>query len=153
MKWRTQYDYDADAKEREATDILCEDETMTVQGAPDADINALVARFGITDGSQLPTQLGYPIGPEYYGDFSDVPDLRQALENAKLTEELFMTLPAQVRARFENNAFNLWSFVNDPANAEEAVTLGLLSRVAPEASQAPKTGDSGASAPNPDTPK
>lgn len=147
IKWRTQYDDVADAKEREATDISCPEDVQTSQDTSNSDINQIVARFGIGDGSVLPTTLGYPIGPEYYGDFSEIPDLRGALDAQRNIQEIFAELPAKVRSRFKNDPYALWEFVNDPESTEEAVTLGLLSPIDPGANKA----DSGQPAPNPGT--
>ncbi|QCQ84604.1 internal scaffolding protein [Blackfly microvirus SF02] len=128
--WRHQYDAERDEAEREATDIYCEDESLTVQDAPDADINKLLERFGLKDGSELP---GEPLGivdPRYYGDFSETPDLRTALDSVReqvhAAETNFQQLPARIRARFKNNAAELYQWVMDPQNIEEAVEIGLL---------------------------
>lgn len=130
MTWRIQYDYDADADVRAATDILCEDESLTMQDAPDADLNALVARMGINDGSLLPgMQLGVA-DPRFYGDFTDMPDLRSALDRLHDAEYKFADLPATIRNRFRNDPYELHAWVSDPQNLEEAVKLGLLHRTA-----------------------
>lgn len=156
IKWRTQYDDEADARERKATDIFCPEDVQTSQDLSNSDINQIVARFGITDGSVLPTSLGFPIGPEYYGDFTEIPDLRGALDAQRNISEIFAELPAKVRSRFQNDPYALWEFVNSPENLEEAVTLGLLSRRDPEPNKAdsgqPKPAP-GTSAPDPVTPK
>ena len=41
-------------------------------------------------------------------------------------EEAFMTLPAVVRARFANDPAGIFTFLQDPANRDEAVKLGLI---------------------------
>lgn len=154
IQWRTQYgDSKLEKADSKAAEILCEDETLTVQNAPDADINQVIKRFGITDGSVLPTSLGFPIGPEFYGDFSDIPDLRTALETQRQVGETFAQLPADLRARFRNDPYALWEYVNDPKNLDEAVQLGLLSRLDPTPNSTVESGTnnapaSSASAPN-----
>lgn len=145
IKWRTQYDDEADARERKATDIYCPEDVQTSQDLSNSDINLIVARFGINDGSSLPTNLGFPITPEYYGDFTEIPDLRGALDAQRNITEIFAELPAKVRSRFQNDPYALWEFVNDSNNVEEAVTLGLLSRIDPT----PNKADSGQPAPAP----
>jgi len=125
--YRQQYDDEADEIERDVSTIICEDETKTIQGAPDADINELLARFGINDGSILPATLGV-FDPRYYGDFSEIPDLRTALDNTRLAEQRFMELPADLRAEFNNDPYALYTWVTDPQNGEEAVKMGLLAR-------------------------
>jgi len=64
-----------------------------------------------------------------YGDFTNVPDLRTALDMVNDAKNRFMALPAKLRTRFDNDPANLWSFVNDPENADLAVTLGLLQKL------------------------
>lgn len=122
--WRKQYDEEADALARAATDIECKDESrVQAQFAEDANLNIIVQRFGIPVDSPLPVA---PADPRYYGDFSDVPDLRTALERVRDAQERFYALPAAVRARFENSPIVMYEFVSDPANVEEARSLGLL---------------------------
>ena len=139
IKWRKQYDEDEDAKARAATDIHCEDESLTVQDAPDADINVLMARMGIKDGSILPADLNIT-APGYYGDLTDIPDMQEALARVHEAEDRFMELPAKIRARFNNRPFELHMFINNPENYDEAVTLGLLQRVAKRATTNDTTG-------------
>lgn len=92
--------------------------------AKDADLNEIVRRFGINDGSIPPAALD----PSFYGDFSSVPDFREALEQTRLANERFAALPAEIRNRFQNDPVLLWDFVTDPQNFEEAIKLGLLKR-------------------------
>lgn len=134
FQFRTQYDVEADEKIGQATALICEDASLTqTQFVEDCDINVLARRFGLTD-SPMPVGA---FDPSHYGDFSDVPDLRTALDLVNDAKNKFMALPAKLRERFHNQPGRLWDFVNDPQNAEEAVRLGLLVRrdiVSPEAS-------------------
>lgn len=127
INWRHQGDYKRDAEERAATDITCRDESLTMQSfTEDADLNVIAKRYGI-DG-QIPVA---PINPAMYGDFSDAPDLREALDRTRDAKNKFMDLPAKLRARFRNDPSELWDFVNDPENWEEALRLGILAKPAP----------------------
>lgn len=128
FRWRTQYDDTQDLITRELTNIECLDEHLAIQNAPGADINETLAQFGITDGSILPGQLGID-DPRYYGDHSDMPDLRTALDRLQIAQEMFNALPADIRSRFRNDPIQLHEWVSQPANAEEAVKIGLLSRI------------------------
>lgn len=145
--FRTQYDIEADEKIGLETATTCEDPSLAQQQfVQDCDINVLARRFGLTD-SAMPVG---PIDPAHYGDFTDVPDLRTALELVNDAKNKFMALPAKMRERFNNQPGRLWDFVNDPENAEEAVRLGLLARreiVPPAASEGATSPDGGASAP------
>lgn len=129
IQWRHQNDRAADAEERERTTIYCNDESLTQQQfAKDADLNEIVRRFGITDGA-IPPQA---IDPAYFGDFSDVPDFRTALETTRAAIDNFNNLPAELRKRFGNDPVELHNFVHDEANEEEAIKLGLLKKLPPE---------------------
>lgn len=137
---RDQYDDDRDAYERALTDITPEGPSLTQQHfAKDADINEIVKRFGITDGSIPPAATD----PRYYGDFSNVPDFRQALDATKTAADRFALLPFAIRERFGNDPVRLWQFVTNEANNEEAIKLGLLKdfRTPPPADTPPVKAD------------
>lgn len=116
--------------------------------AKDADLNTIVKRYGITDGAILPAAAD----ARYYGDFSDAFDLRDALDRTRDAVAKFNALPSELRRIFENDPALLHDWVSDPANIEQAVELGLLSKAAlgtanrkpapeaptPEADKAPK---------------
>lgn len=91
----------------------------------DADINVLMKRMGVKDGSILP----YFHDPRaLYGDFSEMPsDPTEAAEMLREGQIAFMKLPGAVRQRF-NNPEELFQFMNDDSNYEEAVKLGLLAK-------------------------
>lgn len=125
--WRQQYDYNRDAIERALSDSRPVGDTMTEQHhAADADLNVVLRRFGVTDGSKIPTDAGIRIDPSWYGDFSNAVDLHTALEQMRAAEERFMTLPAELRAKFDNRWTHLHDWVNDPRNLDEAIALKML---------------------------
>lgn len=125
IQWRHQWDYKRDAEERALTDIRCTDPTLTQQHfAEDADLNTIAKRFGLT-GKPMPVTSW---DPSHYGDFTDVPDLRTALEQIRTAQQNFENLPPEIRGRFYNDPAKLWDFVHDPSNAEEAIRLGILER-------------------------
>jgi len=131
ITWRLQWDYDADAIEREATNIdFTGDPGKTIQEpAEDADINVLMQRFGVKDGSILP----YWYAPaNMYGDYSNMPDDPVLIANILRDGEIaFMMLPAKIRQRFGSGP-ELYNWLSDVKNNEEAVELGLLSRETPQ---------------------
>lgn len=87
----------------------------------EVDINAIVARARVSGGfSHVNTK------PVIYGDFTTVPDYMSALLIIKNASTMFEALPAVVRDRFANDPGKLMVFVSDPANADEARSLGLL---------------------------
>lgn len=127
IDWRTSND---GLEEEASVEFAIEDqgESMTVQsGKDDADINVIVRRFGI--GDQMPRPLSVP----QFGDFSGVADYQEALEQLRVADEAFMDLPADLRKRFENDPGQLWLFVQDPANLDEARKLGIVEPLPVEA--------------------
>lgn len=128
FNWRHQYDERRDELEGFNAATLNAEESLTQQHhAEAADINVLARRFGLDKGP-IPTTA---TDPRYYGDLSEVPDLRTALDLVNDAKNRFMELPPRIRSRFRNSPAELWAFINDPENADEAVRLGLLK--APEA--------------------
>lgn len=61
-----------------------------------------------------------------YGDFSDIPNYTDMLNKTIKVRNYFMSLPAMVRAKFENDPQQLIDFVSDPKNLKEARDLKLL---------------------------
>lgn len=126
--YRHQYDEAADAIERANTDIGDLGPSLTQQHfTADADLNEIVRRYGVTDGAIPPA----PQDPSAYGDFTDVPTFRQAMDNVAEAKNRFMSLPAALRAKFNNNAGIMFDWVSNPDNTEEAIKLGFLKRVEP----------------------
>lgn len=109
--------------------------------AADCDINRMMQRMGVTK-VPVPREV---YDPNYYGDLTGAPlSLQEALDRVRQARERFDALPARLRAEFDNSPAALWDWINDPANGDEAVELGLLHRV--PAPSAPGT-DTGAGAP------
>lgn len=120
---RTPYNYDVDAVSNE-TGLKCEDPSLAQQhSAEECDINYIVERFGVT--GQLP-ENNRPMPT--YGDFTGVSDYRQALDAVTQAQEAFMSLPANVRERFDNDPALFVDFCSstDPADRSEAIELGLI---------------------------
>lgn len=125
IQWRKQYDEAVDAVIRAETATYNNEPALTQQHhAESADLNIIVGRFGVKDVA-IPAAAA---DANYYGDFTDVPDFREALDNTREAIERFNALPASVRSRFNNDPVQLFEFVTDEANAEESVKLGLLTK-------------------------
>jgi len=117
---RTPYNYDTDAASNESG-LHCEDASLAQQHFKDeCDINNILRQFNIT--GLLPEA---PLSPRY-GDFTGVVDYHSALNQVIAAEDEFMSLPATLRARFENDPARLIEFLNNPQNKDEAVSLGLV---------------------------
>lgn len=116
---RTPYNYDTLAASDESG-IACEDASLAQQQFKDeCDINNILRQFNIT--GQLPNA---PLSPRY-GDFTGISDYKTALDRVIAADEEFMNLPANIRARFDNDAANLIEFLNNEENRAEAEKLGL----------------------------
>ncbi len=59
-------------------------------------------------------------------DVSEMPDYRTSLDWIRSADEMFMQLPATLRARFDNEPAEFLDWTSDPANRDEMVELGLL---------------------------
>lgn len=117
---RTPYNYDTNAASNESG-LHCEDATLTQQHFKDeTDINNILRQFNIT--GQLPENTLSP----RYGDFTGISDYQSALNAVIAAESEFDSLPAQIRARFNNNPEELINFIDNDQNYDEAVKLGLV---------------------------
>lgn len=116
---RSPFNYDVAHASRESG-LLCLDESLTLQSqAADADINVIVKRFGITgvmpQGFKLPT----------YQDFEGLFDYRSAVEAVRNAQYMFVQVPADIRARFDNDPGKFMAFCVNPANLAELRKMGL----------------------------
>lgn len=89
----------------------------------DADINIVMQRFGITDGSLDPSQIRWE-----EIDLSDAGDFQSIQNQMVRAKELFMQLPADLRYAFNNDPAQMFDWVRNPDNLEEAIELGFLKR-------------------------
>lgn len=121
VKVRGAYNYDADEVSRE-TAYYDDTPSKTDQSfAEEVDINTIVKRFGLT--GEMPQQVAMPT----YADFREaVTDYHTALLMLRQADDAFMSLPAELRARFHNDAGELVTFLEDPSNRPEAERLGLV---------------------------
>jgi len=116
---RAPYNYDM-AKVSDETGLFCADASLAVQdAAEEADINTIVRRFGLT--GQLPDAVDAPV----YADFEEVLDFHSAMVAVRKAETAFMTMPADVRARFANDPGRFVDFCSDEKNLAEMKELGL----------------------------
>ena len=117
---RTQYNYDTNAASK-AGALACLDESRTQQSfTEECDINTIVRRFNLT--GTLPVAARAPT----YGDFSEVMDYQTALNAIIAAEDSFMTLPAEIRKKFNNDAGAFVDFCSDEANRAELEKMGMI---------------------------
>ena len=90
----------------------------------ECDVNVIVKRFRDVNGVDLSRIPANALGGSY-GDFFDAVDYRTAQDQILQGRALFDALPERIRSRFGFDPGALADFMQDPANAEEAVRLGL----------------------------
>ena len=130
---RTPYNYDRDAATNESG-LACEEPSLAQQHHKDeCDINNILRQFNIT--GLLPES---PLSPRY-GDFSGISDYHTAMNRVIAAQDEFDALPAQIRARFDNDPAQLIEFLENSDNRSEAEELGLIEKAAAEAVEAAKT--------------
>lgn len=66
--------------------------------------------------------------PPQYFDASDVPDLAESLAIYDRAQVAFMTLPAKVRAEFDNDPLQFVAYAENPANIEQMRNWNLAPR-------------------------
>ena len=129
---RTPYNYDKDAASNESG-LHCEDASLAQQHyKEECDINTILQKFNIT--GLLPEQ---PLSPRY-GDFTGIGDYHTAMNRVIAVQEEFEALPAQIRARFDNDPSQLIEFLENSENRPEAEELGLVEKAAAEVVEAAK---------------
>lgn len=117
---RQSLDYDTNAAGDEDA-IHCKDPSLAQQQfAEESDINFIADRYGLT--GELPTVLKMPA----YGDFTGIYDFQSANNAVIAARDQFLTLPAKLRARFDNDPQKLLAFLHDEENRPEAEFLGLV---------------------------
>lgn len=72
----------------------------------------------------------------FYGDVSQIPDYATAMQIVIDVGKQFMTLPAKIRERFDNDPEKMLAFLSDERNRKEAEELGML-KAKPETSDTP----------------
>jgi phage internal scaffolding protein len=129
---RTPYNYDTDAASNESG-LACEEPSLAQQHyKEECDINTILQKFSIT--GILPDM---PVSPRY-GDFTGINDDHTALNRVIAAQEEFEALPAQIRARFDNDPAKLIEFLQDDNNRAEAEELGIVNKAAAEVVEAAK---------------
>jgi phage internal scaffolding protein len=129
---RTPYNYDKDAASNESG-LHCEDASLAQQHfKEECDINTILQKFNIT--GLLPEA---PLSPRY-GDFTGIGDYHTAMNRVIAVQDEFEALPAQIRARFDNDPAQLIEFLENSDNRPEAEELGLVEKAAAEVVEAAK---------------
>lgn len=126
---------------QEVSDAFTNDsgtETIVKQApAQEQDINEIVRRYAGT--GFLPVGPGAPV----YGDFSGVLDYDSAVEKVEEVERRFMSLPPEVRLRFNNSPSELVRQVSVMTTDELAKALEVPAGGGPAGSESAPTNSGG----------
>lgn len=95
------------------------------QFAHEADVNNIMARYRRTGLLVDPAAVNQSRVARY-GDFSGGVDFQAAQNKIALVRNAFGELPSDIRRLFDNDPAQLLDYISDPANADEAAELGLL---------------------------
>lgn len=106
--------------------------------APACDVNNIMAKYKKT--GQI-THLARKQG--VYADVSQISDLQTAIEQVQSANNAFMSIPAELRAKLNNDPVKFIEYLQDPSNDEESIKYGLKT---PKQSQ-PTQSQSGSSSP------
>lgn len=60
-----------------------------------------------------------------YGDFTTAPDYHSALNQIKDAQDMFSSIPADIRAQFHNDPAEFLDFAQNPENLAEMRDMGL----------------------------
>lgn len=116
---RNPYNYDMNEASDESG-LKCMDPSLAQQQfKEESDINFIADRYGLT--GELPTVQQLPT----YGDFEGIFDFQSAQNAVRKSLEDFQTLPAKLRARFDNDPQKLLTFLENEDNRAEAEFMGL----------------------------
>lgn len=95
----------------------------------EADINYIVKMY--REGGVIPGSTGAAARTPMFGDFSNLPDNAQEAYNQILEAKAnFNNLPLAIRQRFNFDPAAFFEFVQNPANVDELVSMGLAYKTA-----------------------
>jgi len=89
--------------------------------ADECEINNILAKYQKTGLVEHVTN-----NPGVYGDYSNVPNYRDALNIVIDAQDNFDSLPSSIRKRFDNDPSLFLDFVYNPENRDEMVKMGLI---------------------------
>lgn len=93
------------------------------QFAKEADINFIMSRYMKTGVLVDPAKISSRTA--VFDDFSSVDDYRTMHDKVINAQQAFQALPAKLRARMNNDPAEFVAFVEDEANKDECIKLGL----------------------------
>lgn len=113
--------------DRHAVDVVFTKPSRTKQADRDqCDINVIMAKY---EQHRVVEHLNRFQGR--YGDFTMAVDYQTALNSVMEAQSMFMSLPASVRLKFDNDAGRFLEFATDLRNQDELIKLGLARDLRP----------------------
>lgn len=106
----------------------------------ECDINNIIKSFKVT--GQI-KHINEKAAQGAYVDLPDPIDFQEALHQVKDAQASFMTLPSQVRSRFDNDPGRFLEFMADPNNQDEIIKLGLAKDTRPPSTPQPPSSSTG----------
>nr|UXQ88054.1 MAG: internal scaffolding protein [Microvirus sp.] len=97
----------------------------------ECNINNIMAKYQRTGAIDHATKHSKDYG------FASGCDFRESMELVRKANEMFNELPSKLRNKFDNDASQFLTFVQDDANQPEMRELGLLPPLLPEAFSTP----------------
>lgn len=135
---RNPYNYDTNAASDESGINTGSEGGAKQSFKEECDINTIVKRFGI--GYEIPENIRVP----QFGDFTGINDFHDAMNRVATARENFELLPANIRAKFDNDPGKFVDYASDEKNRPGLKEMGLLSKEALERDQ--KAADEAAAA-------
>lgn len=86
------------------------------------DINRIVKHY--TKYGVVPE--GVTVKAARYADVSQVPTFQEAQNMIRHAEEIFLSVPLEIRRACDHNPAKVMDFINDPANADVLKKFGML---------------------------
>lgn len=121
------------------------EESKTQQSFKDeCDVNTIMAKyqkFGLLE--HVNTHQGD------YGEFLGYPDFHEAMNAVRQAEEMFLTIPSEIRAQFGNSPEAFLQFAQDENNHDRMVELGLRPGPFSHAEQEEQSDDDAPASPAP----
>lgn len=108
------------------TQLVCGDSRVKPEFAKRSDIKDIVARYKKT-GMIENVRRQQPV----FADVSSLGDFHVVAGKLAMASQAFAQLPAVVRKRFDNKPSELIAFIQDKANLDEAIKLGLVAKKDP----------------------
>lgn len=128
-----------DPKTGEITSVPLNPGLTRQEMSEECDINVIMKRYTRTGVSTVMS------GTPMEGDFTGLADFQESLNLVNFANERFTALPAELRARFQNDPGKFAEFAANPANGPELVKLGLATKreeaKAPDTVPAPDKGE------------